>query len=529
MNLSTFFKLNRSKNTLIPYKVLYLLFLFSLNFVFSCQNPKEKEDLEIGFVYAEIAAIKNLDPLYVNNRAEEWISGQIFNTLFELDENLELYPVLIKEYKLSADSLTYYFELKKNILFHNCTAFSDDSSREMTTKDVIFSFERLEKFPHKNFLGNFLLQDTLRHSISDTAFVLLDKYNFKIHLDTIYPNFLELLALPNTKIVSQKAVKHFRRKFRTKSIGTGAFYLDKWTNDKEIILKKNQDYFKRDFPKITKIQILRLKSNKEISKQFQEKKLDMVFMDWKQWKKADLEMIKADSGYFENLLATCYLGFLKDSLSQSQFRDKNKRIKLAYSIAYQGLVDSVLGNFASLSKSGFVPPLLPNFAEKGAAKLPNYELNDSIKNKSQTIYFTLDIEKSDESIARYLKQNWKKEGIYAKIRVHNAEDLQSLIKNKQSNCFLTHYRGKYADVNSFFKQIYPSQDSLFDSLYVRNLHSDYNQKQEQNIVRLEQIIRKKAFVIPLFYEKIWFNVQPNIKGFEIQTCNKLQLEYLVKE
>lgn len=513
----------------ILHKTRLLFFLLGINFISSCQNPKKEIKLEKEFSYAEVEQIDNLDPIYINCRAEQWISGQIFNNLLELDENMELYPVLVKDYKLSADSLTYIFELKKNIYFHKCTAFSDDSSREMTVKDVIFSFKRLEKFPHKNLLGKFVLQDKLTQQISDTAFIAIDKYNFKIHLDTIYPNFLELLALPNTKIVSQKAAKHFRRKFRTKPIGTGAFYLDTWTNDKEIILKKNQDYFKKGFPKIANIKISRINSQKEIAKQFQEKKLDMVYMDWQAWQKADLEIIKGDSGYFENLLATCYLGFLKDSLSQSQFSDENKRIKLAYSIDYQGLIDTVVPNFASLPQEGFVPPLLPNFAEKGAINLAKYYLNDSIKNELKSIYFTLDIEKSDENIARYLKKKWKKEGIYAKIRIHSSKELHTLIKNKQINCYLTHYHGKYADANSFFKQIYPSEDSLFDSLYLRNLHSDFNQKQEQNSIQLEQIIRKKAFVIPLFYEKIWFNIQPNIKGFEIQATNKLQLEYLIEE
>ena len=285
----------------MQHNLLLILYLLSFSFAISCQSQREVKESKKGFVYAEVSEIKNLDPLYLSNRAEEWISGQIFNTLFELDGNLELYPVLIKNYNLSADSLTYHFELKKNIYFHPCTAFENDTSREMTAKDVIFSFERLEKFPQKNLIGNFLLQDTLKQTISDTAFVWVDKYNFKIHLDTTYANFLELLALPNTKIISQKAVKHFRRKFRTKPIGTGAFYVDSWTNDEAIILKANQDYFKKGIPKTQSIQINRVKSQLEISKQFREQKLDFAYMDWKAWQEADLGFIKEDSGYFENI------------------------------------------------------------------------------------------------------------------------------------------------------------------------------------------------------------------------------------
>ena len=64
----------------------------------------------------------------------QWsVITNIHNALVERDPNYELHPVLAESYEISDDGLTYTFNLRQGVLFHD--------GEEFTSEDVKYSME----------------------------------------------------------------------------------------------------------------------------------------------------------------------------------------------------------------------------------------------------------------------------------------------------------------------------------------------------------------------------------------------------
>ncbi|HZJ10025.1 MAG TPA: ABC transporter substrate-binding protein, partial [Trueperaceae bacterium] len=76
-----------------------------------------------------------LDPHLVTAFSSFVVIGQIYDSLIEVNADLGLEPGLATEWTVSDDGLTYVFQLRSDVLFHN--------GRTMTADDVVYSFERV--------------------------------------------------------------------------------------------------------------------------------------------------------------------------------------------------------------------------------------------------------------------------------------------------------------------------------------------------------------------------------------------------
>src|SRR5881275_1281612 len=121
------------------YKSL-TIFLFSLSFI-SCYNS-EKRSKNI-FHYNEQTGIASLDPAFAKNQSIMWAVHQLYNTLVEVDSNLNIVPSLATHWTISEDRKTYTFYLRPDVYFHDDAAFSNGKGRRMTASDVVYSFQRL--------------------------------------------------------------------------------------------------------------------------------------------------------------------------------------------------------------------------------------------------------------------------------------------------------------------------------------------------------------------------------------------------
>ena len=65
---------------------------------------------------------------------DEVVYANVFEGLTRINQNAEVLPALAESWNISADGLTYTFNLRQGVKFHDGTAF--DSS------DVVFSLER---------------------------------------------------------------------------------------------------------------------------------------------------------------------------------------------------------------------------------------------------------------------------------------------------------------------------------------------------------------------------------------------------
>src|SRR5437868_4025741 len=71
------------------------------------------------FNYNEQTGIASLDPAFAKNQSIMWAVHQLYNTLVEVDSNLNIVASLAKTWDISADRLVYTFHLRNDIFFHD--------------------------------------------------------------------------------------------------------------------------------------------------------------------------------------------------------------------------------------------------------------------------------------------------------------------------------------------------------------------------------------------------------------------------
>src|SRR5450432_2160104 len=89
---------------------------------FTACNHSSGHDKTV-FRYNEQTGIATLDPAFAKNQSIIWPVHQIYNTLVETDQNLNMVPSLAKSWDVSTDRLTYTFHLRNDVYFHDNEAF----------------------------------------------------------------------------------------------------------------------------------------------------------------------------------------------------------------------------------------------------------------------------------------------------------------------------------------------------------------------------------------------------------------------
>jgi len=87
------------------------------------------------FTYNESDGIATLDPAFAKNRSIIWAVHQLYSTLVETDDKLNIVPCLARSWEVSADRRTWTFHLRK-------AQWSDGTA--VTPKDFVAAWRRLE-------------------------------------------------------------------------------------------------------------------------------------------------------------------------------------------------------------------------------------------------------------------------------------------------------------------------------------------------------------------------------------------------
>ena len=88
--------------------------------VSSCGNHEKVKNI---FHYNEQTGIATLDPAFAKNQSIMWAVHQLYNTLVQTDDQLNIVPSLAKSWDVSDDNLTFIFHLRDDVFFHDNDAF----------------------------------------------------------------------------------------------------------------------------------------------------------------------------------------------------------------------------------------------------------------------------------------------------------------------------------------------------------------------------------------------------------------------
>src|SRR5450432_4262330 len=104
----------RVKISIIKGKVFIFILMtgFSVTACHSLSTSNKKT-----FRYNEPTGIATLDPAFAKNQSIIWPVHQLYNTLVQTDNKLNIVPSLAKSWDISPDKKTYRFHLRSDVYF----------------------------------------------------------------------------------------------------------------------------------------------------------------------------------------------------------------------------------------------------------------------------------------------------------------------------------------------------------------------------------------------------------------------------
>lgn len=206
------------------YKNLKLLIiaLLTLALFTGCSSGKNETSEEKPIQIALTQDMLSFDPMMTSDIFSEAILRNIYTTLYDFDDNLQLRKLLVKSEK-RIDDYTWKFEIQDNVKFH------DGSS--LTAEDVVFSIQRA-MLGGRTKKALEILESVKK--INDTT--------FEIVTNEPYSELPSLFAKAETSIVSKNVVESKGYDF-SKPIGCGPFKLIERIENKKISLKRFDDYY----------------------------------------------------------------------------------------------------------------------------------------------------------------------------------------------------------------------------------------------------------------------------------------------
>jgi len=178
-----------------------------------------------GQLVAAIAAEPDqLDPHQTTAYASFQVLENVFDTLVQPNQDLEMEPALAESWETSEDQLTWTFTVREGVTFHN--------GDEFTADDVVYSFNRIID----EELSNAYRFEAVEEVTAP------DPRTVEITLTQPTPNLLALIGgYKGLAIVNQQNVES--GDITRNPVGTGPFAMADYTSGDSITLEANPDWW----------------------------------------------------------------------------------------------------------------------------------------------------------------------------------------------------------------------------------------------------------------------------------------------
>jgi len=360
-------------------------------------------------------------------------------------------------------------------------------------------------------------------------------------------------------------VRYYGAEFFRHPVGTGPFRLQEWKPDVRIVLRRHENYFKRDeagrrLPYLDYVVVRFLKDPKTAFWEFQRGRLDMLSALDPSLMPAVLTpegRLRPEFAHYQLLsvpaYAVEYYGIMLDTTTEGGrgsvlARSRLLRQALNYGIDRERIIRHVLFGLAEPAHHGVIPPGFPGFSGQtrgyrydpqrarellAAAGFPNGK-------GLPPLVLQLGASPRTLSVAEVVQQQLAELGI--RLQLRQVDFPQHLAMVRQGQCMLwrTNWIADYPDPENFLALFYgpyrapngPNTTRLalpeLDSLYERALSELDTARRFALYRQMERRVLEEAPWVFLYYPRLFRLLQPGIKGMHLDGGDRLVLERVTK-
>ncbi|RZK50364.1 MAG: ABC transporter substrate-binding protein [Pedobacter sp.] len=539
-------------------KLHYILSLWVLFLLFSCQSPQEK-NLKTTFNINLDQNLTSLDPAFARNQNAIWMINQIFNGLVQVDAKLNVVPAIATNWTISENQLIYTFNLRDDVYFHDHPIFPNGKGRRVIAGDFAYSFYRLID-PEVASSGGWIFSDKVE---GKESFKALNDTTFQITLKKPFPAFLKLLTAQYCSVVPHEIVKHYGKDFRNNPIGTGPFKFKHWKEDEILVLLKNDHYWEFEgatrLPHLDAIKVTFISDKQSAFMNFIKKDLDFFYSVDGSYRDDILtksgKMTHKYKDAFKLLkgpyLCTEYVGILVDPekkiVAESPLRHKKIRQAINYAIDREKLVKYLRNSIGTPAVNGFIPKGMPGF-DSLKVKGYTYQPNLSKKLLAEAGYpngkglpsITLSTSTTYKDLIEFIQSELAKIGIPVKVDVSPSASLREMMAKNEVLFFRGSWIADYPDGENYMSVFYSKNkvpfgpnytgyyNTEFDKLFEASYFELDDEKRYALYQKMDNMILEHASVVPILYDQVVVMLQNNISGFEVNPLSLMILKNVVK-
>ncbi|AGB40434.1 ABC-type dipeptide transport system, periplasmic component [Halobacteroides halobius DSM 5150] len=480
-----------------------------------------------------------LDPAHATDTTSSRVIRNIFDGLVQYNKDLEIVPAIAKSWDVSKDGLTWTFNLRKDVTFHN--------GNKVTAEDVIYSFTRIVD-PDTMSERAGLFEDVkgveaYQNGKADkvSGFKKIDKYTVRIQLKRPFTPFLQVLAMENASIVSKEAVKKYGDQFSQHPVGTGPFKFTSWKHDSKVVLEKFEDYYVDGRPYLDKVEYKVIADNTTAFASYEQGSIYQMDSDIPS---GQVERIMDPNGEFAddyslvNRLGTYYLGF---NTQKAPFDNPKVRKALNYAVNRQ-VIAQVLRHGTVKPAQGILPPGMPGYnpdlegytfnMKKAKKLLAEAGYPNGLPGTYELAYNT---SKSHQKIAVAVQRNLKELGVDVKLVNTDWGTYINKVDKGDTQIFRLGWIADYPDPDNFLYVLFHSDNAGSGGNYSfyknpavdKLLEKARRMKPGKERLELYQKIEKKimddAPWIPVYYYSTHVLVKPFVHGYTFTPQTPLEL------
>lgn len=505
------------------------------------------------FHYNETTGIASLDPAFAKNQSIMWAVHQLYNTLVEMNDSMQLKPSLAKSWDITPDNLVFTFHLRTDVFFHDDNVFPNSKGRKLTAHDVQYSFSRIVD---KNVAspGAWIFNNRVD---SARPFTAIDDSTFQLKLQKPFHPILGILSMQYCSVIPREAVETYGSKFRSHPVGTGPFKIVAWEEGQALVLKKNDDYFERDekgqrLPYLDGIKVSFYDSKATEFLEFQQHRLDFIndieasFKDEILTKSGNLKKRWEGKIVLQKhpYLNIEYFGILVDSNSamvkQSPLRMRKVRQAVNYGFDRKKMMLYLRNSIGTAAESGFVPAGLPSF-DTSIVRGYHFDLTKAkqllteagFSNGNNLPVIKLLTIPVYADLGSYIANELQQVGIQVQVEVVQKSLLLEQTSKSQALFFRGSWIADYPDAENYLSVFYSRNpappnytrynNKTYDDLYEKAIAEKNDSMRYKLYQQMDQLIVYDAPVVPLWYDMAIHLVHTNIEGFVPNSLNLLEL------